>query len=1294
MEEYIQQGISGEYEIPKNPAWNPFQTIKTHDLPPRILEQANNSGVGMTMGLFAPLSHQWAAMDNCLYLWDYTLPNPELIGYEENTHTITAVKLVKPKPGVFVKEIEYLIVLTTTAEMLLLGVAATQTATGANTITLYNTRMSIPVRGLSVTFICASEKTGRIFFTGSTSPSGDDIYEFQYQSEEGWFSGRCRRVDHTNAANSFVGAPKMLTNFGVWSTKPAAKQIVQLTIDDTRGLMYSLSSNSEIKIWLLRENLALQATRPLSSLLQNAYHFTSRTETLSGPNVRLINISAIPATEASNTSFIATTNTGCRLYINAINSAGYGGSLQNPPTSVQVKHIRYPPSDPNQPTQMQGQQQQPGQAMQPYQQTQSGNVDRDSRLLTVSHGAVRFPPGYFLTFTPDDSARQKADKLFVSATDLGRMKNPQDTSQVQARFSEFGQWIQLPAELQQVVRMSDEYGATATPVGFGNELAVQFDKPVTELAILTQLGMTTIRRRRLVDTFASLIRSSSSSSNEEGLEGDIKRFIRSYGRAETAATALAVACGQGVDVTPDARVASISDPEVLERARKAFIEEGGKPEYNQNAAVDGPDPVSSVRPSPRHDGMALYVSRLVRSIWKSTIMKEVVRPGEPVKLESAVNVQKLRGVQKDLNELQKFLNANRSFIEGLSGPQALGRLSTRQEEIALQGEHRAMNSLVQLIASIIEGISFVLVLFDENVTEILLALTSDDSRRKAKELTYEGLFVTPTGRELAKELVKAIVNRNIANGSNVDTVAEALRRRCGSFCSADDVVIFKAQEQVKRAQEAGFASETGRVLLNESQRLFSRVAASLSFEHLHWAVSRYVDMQFFAGAIQLCLVVAAEKDRAKRAMSWMKDGFPQGDDRQAAWNARKQIYDLVFAAIQQLDTQTQQAQEVVDGQYTVQAKRRNEAYDIINSSDDPAFQTCLFDWYLEHDQADRLLETDNGYVVEYLRKKAEKERPAADLLWRYYAHNNDFLEAAATQLDMARGFFDLNLEERIGYLSRARTNASTRQSALTTTRQSKQQLLREISDLLEVGNIQDDILQRMKVDPRLTDERRPQVLESLDRHILEVGELFNQYADQAGYHDICIMIYQVADHRNPADIRTSWQALIEQTDKEATTRHGRDASGWEAVGEQVRSLGLRLHTADATFPIQTLLPMLERYAIEPHRATPPRYWVIDIFLDLDVPHETLLPVLEQIFYSNEHPFVGSKRRVIAAHMIYLLQQWYQDSERKGERIVFSSEENASIAQDTLGSLIRSNDIEAGVKQEAENLMARVNMDLR
>jgi nuclear pore complex protein Nup155 len=127
--------------------------------------------------------------------------------------------------------------------------------------------------------------------------------------------------------------------------------------------------------------------------------------------------------------------------------------------------------------------------------------------------------------------------------------------------------------------------------------------------------------------------------------------------------------------------------------------------------------------------------------------------------------------------------------------------SSKVEEVALQAEHRGLHSLVRLLHSIIEGISFVLVLIEDKLNDIVLSL-SETTRKEVIQLSFENLF-TEKGREPAKELVTAIVNRNIAAGGTIDAVADALRKRCGSFCSADDVVTYKvilASDPLDRSQ--------------------------------------------------------------------------------------------------------------------------------------------------------------------------------------------------------------------------------------------------------------------------------------------------------------------------------------------------------------------------------------------------------------------------------------------------------------------------------------------------------------
>ena len=859
------EGPSSDYDISSQPAWAPFQRAKSYSIPDAILAQCNNAKLSTLMGLFADLNHAWIAIDNSLYLWDYTHPNPDLIGFEEQQQQIKAVRLVTPRAGVFVSTINRMIVVATSSEIILIGVASQDAPAGGKSISLFSTRLSISIKGMTVNLIEGSAASGRVFFSESTS---DDVYEITYQQEEKWFQNRCTKINHTGKGVSAFN-PGPIFGFG---QKPQQEHLVNLVVDDSRSLLYTLSSRSTIRVFHMRPNNALvhMITKTGAATLNDIGHMPNLTTDLLPTDVAITSIDPISSKEAVRLHLMATTSTGCRIFLSATSGGSYNSynvsltKTSDAPTSMQVQHVKFPPADPRGPPARQPTASQ----MVPYGNSQG--LSTNSRALTGTRRAVRYAPGFFFCFVPRD-AQGTSDSLFISAPDAGRIARQRENTTM-AKYPEFGIWPDLNSRAEDIGLTLAPFSATTSPAGFGNELAVQYDGPATEIAILTNTGVHTYRRRRLVDMLASALQLG---GGDEGLDGEIKKFLRMYGTGETASTALAVACGQGSYITPESRVARVTDPRVLEFARKIFIEHGGKPQINENQIIDQAVPaIDTVRPSPRHQGLALYIARLVRSIWRATILKASVSPVSGLVVFPTVSMPKVQSISQDLIALKDFLASNKNLIEGLGGPEALGLVSTKQDEISLQAEHRALHSLVVLIDNIIEGIAFIQVLFDEQIVEIVTSLPAE-TRKQVQDLTYEGLFCTSNGKELAKELVKAIVNRNIANGSNVETVAEALRRRCGSFCSADDVVIFKAQELLKRTSEIGGESESGRNLLNEGLRLFKQVAGSLPMDRLQWAVESFIAMQFYAGAIQLALDVAQESDRGNRALAWIQDGRPE-----------------------------------------------------------------------------------------------------------------------------------------------------------------------------------------------------------------------------------------------------------------------------------------------------------------------------------------------------------------------------------------------------------------------------------
>ena len=311
-----------------------------YEIPDIVFEQWNRAEVSTSMGLFAELNHAWVSIDNALYLWDYTNPNPEIIGFEEQNNGITSVKLVVPRAGVFVKTITHLLVVATTAEIILLGIESSVGPSGVRTISLYNTRMSLSTRGTNVRIIEGSSATGRIFFTGDADT---DIFELTYQQEEKWFASRCSKINHTDPGYSAL-LP------AIWNNKKK-EHIVDMVIDDSRKLLYTLSSESAIRTYHMDTpaTLSLSIEKKRTECLRDISHMTPPSVLLTN-TMQLVSISPISAQEGSKLHLMALTSTGCRLFLSATRGYAYMGA-QGAPQSMQVQHIKFPPRSATNPPQ-------------------------------------------------------------------------------------------------------------------------------------------------------------------------------------------------------------------------------------------------------------------------------------------------------------------------------------------------------------------------------------------------------------------------------------------------------------------------------------------------------------------------------------------------------------------------------------------------------------------------------------------------------------------------------------------------------------------------------------------------------------------------------------------------------------------------------------------------------------------------------------------------------------------------------------------------------------------------------
>ena len=89
-----------------------------------------------------------------------------------------------------------------------------------------------------------------------------------------------------------------------------------------------------------------------------------------------------------------------------------------------------------------------------------------------------------------------------------------------------------------------------------------------------------------------------------------------------------------------------------------------------------------------------------------------------------------------------------------------------------------------------------------------------------------------------------------------------------------------------------------------------------------------------------------------------------------------------------------------------------------------------------------------------------------------------------------------------------------------------------------------------------------------------------------------------------------------------------------------------------------------------------------------------MPVVEQMYYTNEQPFVGRHRRILTADLVYLIQAWLRESERHGDSVLFGSEENAAGIDELLTGLAGSQDLDPERQQAVDTLRGRIAQAMR
>ncbi|KDQ20540.1 hypothetical protein BOTBODRAFT_26554 [Botryobasidium botryosum FD-172 SS1] len=1249
MWDTLNSASSSKYTIPPNEAWVPFHKRKTVPIPEGLFLQYEPTTSKSAMGLLLEIDRAWITINHKLFLWDY-VDGTHCDRYEEQPNFISFVGLVKPKPGVFVDSIQYLLILCTPVSVSLIGlgtttIPATNKAPPRKELNMFATDISLPTDNIQMTSVVGTS-SGRIFMCGSQD---GNLYELNYQAKEGWFSRRCSLINHSaGGMGSFL--PSILA-------AKSTDRIKSVVLDDARCCLYALTEHSAIHLYYLgRDGSAATPARiaVASNLAAHAQQLCPGSASLNSP-FEISAVHVIPVSDSKGVHLVAITTTGARLYFSHYKRT-YGsyrptGGPNFPPSVLELIHVRTPPTSLADPDQ-------------PFQRSASSSVFQPTTkpwAVKNIHSSAYDSGLFFMAQTPDGV---KGDILLGLAPDLSKIANytadpsmavstsAMATSQAmgagfggnKTTLTEFAQLTSVTGNIWAISSVSTS--PLSEPLGW-NELTTQFSTPTKQFLVLTNDGLTIYAKRRAVDCLRDLIEAA-----RRGHEGDvISPFFERYGRDQSCTMCLAIACSNsfistfgrsnsaalarsyghrilqnGTNFDDSLSLQAVDEP-VAAAAKSIFYELGGKPLLMEGFANE-----NKILHSGRYEALAIYFSRLVRPIWRANITT-----GPLANQVTNVPDHLLVSVQKDLTSLKYFLERNPQLFHSPSD-YSHSRSSADQE--AWKTEQDSIVQLQTLLTQTIEAISFILLLIDYKLPETV-ALCDPQVQQALLGLTYEGLLTTKLGRDVARNLVNSVINQQIGQHISVDTISEILQQRCGSFCSSDDVMLYKAIENIQRAKETRDMGERAKCL-RESLRLFGKSTKHLPLDNLKEICSDYRELKYPNGAVELPLKCAQDWDLEDRGHAFWAAGLPfdRGDARESAYRLKTTCYDCVLETLDAFDTLLNQCTD--ETIFRELESLQENAYRLALDSDDPVFHSYLYDWFIKRGRTDQLLEIRSNFIESHL-SHPPRTREKIELLWQLYVRNGQNLRAAQTLAHLAESReFALTLEKRIEFLSLAVSNAKSHPGTDFGQQEAAVEFLTDIEEKLEVANMQLEVYRAMQ--SAHVDHDYDQKMEALRTTLMDVTQLYQEFADPYELYDMKLYILKVSEHRDPILTASTWRALI------ARTAHEAPGSKELYVAEVVRKLGRKLYPSDNAFPVDNVCDMLLQFA-SANKDEVPRGWVARTLVDASVPPDA---VFEQLHYVRDlgvPPFhEESMKTFVLAEISCLLSDWVNEAIRPGSRI--------------------------------------------
>ncbi|KAK0400270.1 hypothetical protein QR680_003432 [Steinernema hermaphroditum] len=1114
-----------------------FSNIETRPIPGDLRDQMKRMRSHCGMGIFPELSRAWMTIDSDLFIWSYD-SGEDLAFFDGVSSAIIATTLCRPKAGVFNDNVHFLLAVATTVEVILYAVCFYYA--NGKSVPLHDQDYakyemylipdpicSIALDGAVVSGMKATAD-GRLFFAAD-----DALFELCYEPQT-WFKNRCRKVNHTKSYGSII------TN--LFTKKD---NIIQLVIDDERHILYTLSESKTVQVFDLGAD-GSECQKICEQGADALAHFVVTNTNLDGDSIKdVVTLSVVPVRESHFLNFVLVNTSGVRMYFTCLtpdtdlsyfNTMGNEDflrisplSLETRPRVIRLVHLRLPRD---------------------FNTFRAHDDDvylmchtSDTTVLLKSGSNTRSATATFMSsanYSMSSEISENVETQLVKGLTWSIEKFDEDSSI---------KYITLPGMLpdmnppitvyQHVIEPDRFFFMTSEGVAFVDRL-----RPTDILRnILTTFGAESkqcsafcgIHGPKNTMTMVLDILSSTLKADQR-VKGEAQRvFFMVGGEAQSSdgheTTIESTPCypifastPYGGRSPPHMNISGVSTivPSSSTTATTTVVASAAsvprrmrRPTQRTTfSEYDSPLPHKSILFSHRHDALYSYFARLFGRFWTLPVCRK-----EGNTLVSKYTSDELTWLTRKLGQYKEAINEYKLIPAAETG--FVNSSDSHGKVEAKLKERQSLMDLYNLLMVSCETL-YLLKLVNDHQFHAVTSHMSEHYKIELLSIKFSDLV--SSGTMVPAELISGLVRHYLGDNATTNVISESLRKHCSSLFSMDDATAAEALEMLQKAPRMSEGADR-RKLCEEALGLLRR---SISKVNVHSVKDLFRQVHMFESLVELALYKAASDDPQNIAVIAYREGIVSADRELAEARAkRKDAYGCILETLFLL-TDPACASDL--GLSEISANRhREQVLKTVMRSEDELANVEIFDWLIDHNMSNLLVESGSVYVESYLRHKVESRDDVRyqDVLWRHCERNGKFMAAAKLLHDLADGSrVDVNLRKRIAYLSQALMCCRSEQA-----NEDIHVFVQELEDKLEVAMVQDrlrDNISALSPNDQISRAELKNAVTNLDQRIYSVNELYTDFATTFNLPLAKLSILKCANHLDEDTIRDIWVEIIDQ----------------------------------------------------------------------------------------------------------------------------------------------------------------------